>query len=286
MRYLSGNIREKLREAENAAASHPEDGYGVNIEALKQAMPKALDASEIDVRLGATWVDKEYIQQFMYDTFKTPWNTRHHIRVNYSGYTAEWSISNKSKVGPYDVNARTIYGTDRASAYRILEDTLNLRDVRIYDTVQDPDGKERRVLNQKETTLAQQKQQAIKDAFQDWIWQDPRRREALVNKYNELYNSIRPREYDGKHITFGGINPEITLREHQLNAIAHILYGGNTTRCLRTKSVQERPLKWSPPRWRASGSACAANPCSSFRIILWSSGARSFCGSIPLPISL
>ena len=164
----------------------------------------------------------------MYDTLKTPYNLKHLIHVNFSSYTAEWSISGKSKPPHWDVMAYTTFGTDRANAYRILEDTLNLRDVRIYDTIRDIDGKERRVLNQKETTLAQQKQQAIKDAFQDWIWRDPHRRQALVAKYNEMFNSTRPREYDGRHITFGGINPEISLREHQLNAIAHILYGGNT----------------------------------------------------------
>ena len=225
--YLSGNIREKLEWAQRSAELSPDD-YAVNVEALTQALPKELDASEIDVRLGATWVDKRYIQQFMYETFKTPPNLKRLINVSFSSYTAEWSISGKSKPTSWDVMAYTTYGTDRANAYRILEDTLNLRDVRIYDTIKEPDGKERRVLNQKETTLAQQKQQAIKDAFRDWVWRDPERRHELVKKYNEQFNSTRPREYNGQHITFGGINPEITLREHQLNAIAHVLYGGNT----------------------------------------------------------
>lgn len=225
--YLSGNIREKLEWARRSAELSPDD-YAVNVEALTQALPKELDASEIDVRLGATWVDKRFIQQFMYETFKTPPNLKRLIHVNFSSYTAEWSISGKSKPTSWDVMAYTTYGTDRANAYRILEDTLNLRDVRIYDTIKEPDGKERRVLNQKETTLAQQKQQAIKDAFRDWVWRDPERRHELVRTYNEQFNSTRPREYNGQHITFGGINPEITLREHQLNAIAHVLYGGNT----------------------------------------------------------
>ena len=227
--YLSGNVRQKLQEAEQTAVTHPEIDFSGNIEALRQAQPKDLDASEIDVRLGATWVDKRYIQQFMYELLKTPWDTRRDIRVNYSAFTSEWSITHKSHVSKWDVAARTTYGTSRINAYHILEDTLNLRDVRIYDTDKDPDtGKERRVLNQKETTLAQQKQQAIKDAFRDWVWKDPRRRQDLAQTYNRLFNAIRPREYNGQHITFSGINPEITLREHQLNAIAHVLYGGNT----------------------------------------------------------
>ena len=257
--YLSGNVREKLEWAEWAAVMHPEIDYSVNIEALRQAQPKDLDAAEIDVRLGATWVDKGYIQQFMYDLLKTPWDTRRDIRVNYSPYTSEWSITNKSRVSGWDVAARTTYGTARINAYHILEDTLNLRDVRIYDTVPDPDtGKDRRVLNQKETTLAQQKQQAIKDAFRDWIWKDPRRRQDLVQTYNRLFNSIRPREYDGRHITFSGINPEITLREHQFNAIAHVLY------CWPMRSARARPLKWSPPRWNPSGWDSARKPCLSY----------------------
>ena len=224
--YLSGNVRQKLRQAEAAAVDAP--GYAPNVEALQQAQPKDLDASEIEVRLGATWIDKDYIQQFMYETFNPAYYRRHLIQVNYSPSTAEWNISGKSTPSKQDVNAYMTYGTERANAYRILEDTLNLRDVRIYDTVYDADGTERRVLNSKETTLAQQKQQAIKDAFQEWIWRDPNRRQTLVQQYNERFNSIRPREYDGSHIRFSGMSPEITLREHQKNAIAHILYGGNT----------------------------------------------------------
>lgn len=224
--YLSGNVRQKLREAEQAAAADP--AYLPNVEALRASQPKDLDASEIEVRLGATWIDQKYIQQFMEETFEPPFYLRRNIQVHFSPFTAEWSISGKSSPSYSDVNAYMTYGTERANAYKILEDTLNLRDVRIYDTVTDPDGKERRVLNSKETTLAQQKQQAIRDAFQEWIWRDPDRRQELVTRYNELFNSNRPREYDGSHITFSGMNPEIHLREHQLNAVAHILYGGNT----------------------------------------------------------
>ena len=224
--YLSGNVRDKLMVARMAAATDP--AYAVNVAALEQAQPKDLDASEIDVRLGATWIDKDYIQQFMEETFDTPWRMRNAIQVKYSPSTAEWQVTGKNATGRHDVMAYMTYGTDRASAYRILEDTLNLRDIRIYDTIEDADGKQKRVLNKKETTLAQQKQQAIKDAFRDWVWRDPRRREDLVRTYNELFNSTRPREYDGSHIVLGGMNPDITLREHQRGAIAHVLYGGNT----------------------------------------------------------
>ena len=224
--YLSGNIREKLEIARLEAQENPAL-FQTNVAALEQALPKDLDASEIDVRLGATWVDKHYIQQFMYETFQTPGYVKNKIHVNFSAFTAEWDISGKNEIPWNDIAAFSTFGTERASAYRILEDSLNLRDVRIYDTITDPDGKERRVLNRDETTLAQQKQQAVKDAFRDWIWKEPERRQALVRKYNDLYNSTRPREYDGRHITFGGINPEIQLREHQLNAIAHALYGDN-----------------------------------------------------------
>ena len=224
--YLSGNVRRKLRQAQRAAEQDP--AFAVNVEALTAAQPKDLDASEIEVRLGATWIDKEYIQQFMYETFDTPFYLQRSIEVHYSAFTAEWQISGKNAVGQRDVAAYTTYGTGRANAYKILEDSLNLRDVRIYDTVEDADGKERRVLNAKETTLAAQKQQAIREAFKDWIWRDPERRQALVRQYNEEMNSTRPREYDGSHIVFGGMNPAITLREHQKNAIAHVLYGGNT----------------------------------------------------------
>ena len=224
--YLSGNVRQKLREAEQAAQDSP--GYLPNVEALRQAQPKDLDASEIEVRLGATWIDPAYIREFMWETFETPFYQQRMIDVNYSAFTAEWNIRNKNAVSYSNIAAYMTYGTERANAYKILEDTLNLRDVRIYDTKHDADGRERRVLNSKETTLAQQKQQAIRDAFRDWIWRDPDRRHTLVARYNELFNSTRPREYDGSHITFAGMNPEIRLREHQLNAVAHVLYGGNT----------------------------------------------------------
>ena len=224
--YLSGNVRRKLRQAQRAL--EVSEIFRPNVEALEKAQPKDLDASEIEVRLGATWIDKEYIQQFMYETFNTPYYLQRAIQVNYASYTAEWQVTGKSSVSDNDVAAYTTYGTSRANAYRLLEDALNLRDVRIYDTVEDADGKERRVLNARETTLAAQKQQAIRDAFRDWIWRDPERRQALVRQYNEEMNSTRPREYDGSHITFGGMNPAITLRDHQLGAIAHILYGGNT----------------------------------------------------------
>ena len=224
--YLSGNVRQKLREAEKAAVDSP--GYLPNVEVLRAAQPKDLDASEIEVRLGATWIDKKYIQQFMFELLEPPLYARRSLEVNYSEFTAEWNISGKNSIPYNDINARMTYGTDCANAYKILEDTLNLRDVRIYDTVRDADGKEKRVLNSKETTLAQQKQQAIKEAFRDWIWKDPDRRRELVQLYNERFNSTRPREYDGRHLIFPGMNPEITLREHQRNAIAHDLYGGNT----------------------------------------------------------
>lgn len=224
--YLSGNVRRKLRQAQRAADKDP--AFSVNVEALTAAQPKDLDASEIEVRLGATWIDKDYIQQFMYETFHTPYYLQGKIEVKYVPYTAEWQITGKNAVGYGDVAANTTYGTDRANAYKILEDSLNLRDVRIYDTVEDAEGRERRVLNAKETTLAAQKQMAIREAFRDWIWKDPQRRQTLVRQYNEEMNSIRPREYDGQHIRFAGMNPEITLREHQKNAIAHVLYGGNT----------------------------------------------------------
>ncbi len=224
--YLSGNVRRKLRQAQRAL--EVSEIFRPNVEALEKAQPKDLDASEIEVRLGATWIDKEYIQQFMYETFNTPYYLQRAIQVNYASYTAEWQVTGKNSVSEKDVAAYTTYGTSRANAYKILEDSLNLRDVRIYDTVEDADGKERRVLNAKETTLAAQKQQAIRDAFRDWIWRDPERRQTLVRQYNEEMNSTRPREYDGSHITFGGMNPSITLRDHQLGAIAHVLYGGNT----------------------------------------------------------
>ena len=224
--YLSGNVREKLREAE--AAAKDDASYSINVEALKAAQPRELTASEIDVRLGATWIEPRCIEQFMVETFQPTYWASRKMRVKYSPYTAEWHIEGKNAVGANDVNAFSTYGTSRISAYKILENTLNLRDVRIYDKIEEADGTERRVLNVKETTLAQQKQQVIKDAFRDWLWKDPKRRETLVAKYNELFNSTRPREYDGSHLTFPGINPEIELREHQRSAIARILYGGNT----------------------------------------------------------
>ncbi len=224
--YLSGNVRQKLREAKSAAFDDP--AFEINVSALAQAQPKDLEASDIEVRLGATWIDKEYIRQFMLETFKPSYYLHRSLEVNYSPITAEWNIQGKNLISHHDVAATKTFGTDRASAYRILEETLNLRDIRIYDTVEDADGKERRVLNQKETTLAAQKQQAIKDAFKDWLWRDPERRQTLVKQYNEEMNSTRPREYDGSHIVFSGMNPEISLREHQRNAIAHVLYGGNT----------------------------------------------------------
>ena len=225
--YLSGNVREKLRIAQSAQNLFEGD-YAGNVEALKAAQPKDLDASEIEVRLGATWIDPSYIREFMWETFETPFYQQRMIDVTYSAFTAEWNIRNKNAVSYSNIAAYMTYGTERANAYKILEDTLNLRDVRIYDTKHDADGRERRVLNSKETTLAQQKRQAIRDAFRDWIWRDPDRRHTLVARYNELFNSTRPREYDGSHITFAGMNPEIRLREHQLNAVAHVLYGGNT----------------------------------------------------------
>ena len=224
--YLSGNVRVKLREAEAAAKN--DASYSINVEALKAAQPRELTASEIDVRLGATWIEPRCIEQFMVNTFQPTYWASRSMSVNYSPYTSEWRIDGKSAVGAADVNAFSTYGTSRINAYKILENTLNLRDVRIYDKIEDADGTERRVLNVKETTLAQQKQQVIKDAFRDWLWKDPKRRETLVAKYNELFNSTRPREYDGSHLTFPGMNPEIELREHQRNAIARILYGGNT----------------------------------------------------------
>ena len=224
--YLSGDVRTKLRTAQLAAETNPE--FAVNAEALLKAQPKDLEASEIDVRLGATWLAPEIIQKFMAETFQIPYYMRHSINVKFSQRTAEWRIEGKTVMGKGDIMSCETYGTSRASAYKILEETLNLKDVRIYDTIEDDDGKPKRVLNKRETMLAQQKQQSIKDAFANWIWQDPQRRISLVRQYNELFNSTRPREYNGEHIHFVGMNPEISLREHQRNAIAHVLYGGNT----------------------------------------------------------
>ena len=256
--YLSGNIRSKLASAR--VAVEKDEAFQINVTALEKAMPRDLDASEIEVRLGATWIPPRYIQQFMLELLQPPIQARYRLRVAYSSATAEWQIENKSSVPAHNMAAYTTYGTGRASAYRILEDSLNLRDVRIYDTVQDADGKEKRVLNSKETTLAQQKQQAVKDAFRDWLWQDPTRRQELCARYNELFNATRPREYDGSHIRFSGMNPEITLRRHQRDAIAHILYGGN---CLLAHEVgQGRRSRWWPPAWNPNGWAFAARPCS------------------------
>ena len=224
--YLSGDVRAKLRMAQFAAETNPE--FSVNVEALTKAQPRELEASEIDVRLGATWLDPSIIQKFMTETFQIPYYLRRAVNVRYSPYTAEWRVEGKTATGRGDIISSETYGTSRANAYKILEETLNLKDVRIYDTIEDADGKPKRVLNKRETMLAQQKQQVIKDAFANWVWQDPQRRIALVKQYNELFNSTRPREYDGSHIKFVGMNPEITLREHQRNAIAHVLYGGNT----------------------------------------------------------
>ena len=224
--YLSGDVRAKLRMAQFAAETNPE--FAVNVTALEKAQPRELEASEIDVRLGATWLSPDIIQKFMTETFQIPYYLRHAVKVRYSPYTAEWRVEGKTATGRSDIISSETYGTSRANAYKILEETLNLKDVRIYDTIEDAEGKPKRVLNKRETMLAQQKQQVIKDAFANWIWQDPQRRITLVKQYNELFNSTRPREYDGSHIHFVGMNPEITLREHQRNAIAHVLYGGNT----------------------------------------------------------
>ena len=224
--YLSGDVRTKLRMAQFAAETNPE--FAVNVDALTKAQPRELEASEIDVRLGATWLSPDIIQKFMTETFQIPYYLRRAVNVRYSPYTAEWRVEGKTATGRGDIISSETYGTSRANAYKILEETLNLKDVRIYDTIEDADGKPKRVMNKRETMLAQQKQQVIKDAFANWVWQDPQRRIALVKQYNELFNSTRPREYDGSHIHFVGMNPEITLREHQRNAIAHVLYGGNT----------------------------------------------------------
>ena len=224
--YLSGDVREKLRMAQFAAETNPE--FVVNVDALTKAQPRELEASEIDVRLGATWLSPDIVQKFMEETFRVPYYMRRSIAVKFSPHTAEWRIEGKTALGKGDITSCETYGTGRANAYKILEETLNLKDIRIYDTIEDAEGKPKRVLNKRETTLAQQKQQAIKDAFANWVWQDPQRRIALVKQYNELFNSTRPREYNGEHLHFVGMNPEITLREHQRNAIAHVLYGGNT----------------------------------------------------------
>ena len=257
--YLSGNVRNKLRMAQLAAESHPE--FKINVEALTKAQPKDLEASEIDIRLGATWLNPAIVQQFMMETFQPPYRIRYNnlIQVRYSPFTSEWRIGNKSAAGMYDIMSTETYGTHRANAYKILEDTLNLRDCRIYDTIEE-DGKERRVLNQKETMLAQQKQQAIKDTFAGWVWQDPQRRNLLVKQYNELFNSTRPREYDGSHIHFVGMNPEINLQEHQRNAVAHVLYGGNTL--LAHEVGAGKSFEMAASQWNLSVWACVRKACS------------------------
>lgn len=224
--YLSGNVREKLETAQKSAAVNP-DTYSINVQALERVQPEPLTASEISVRLGATWIPPEIIQQFVFEFLGTPRYAQWKMQLHYSPYTSEWSIENKS----YDntnIKAYRTYGTDRINAYRIIEETLNLKDVRIFDYVEDEFGKRKPVLNKKETTIALQKQELIKEGFREWIWKEPQRRERLCKIYNEKFNSTRPREYDGSHITFSGMNPEIELREHQKNAVAHILYGGNT----------------------------------------------------------
>lgn len=223
--YLSGNVRAKLLTAEAAAKNDPE--LAVNVEALKQVIPKDLSAAEISVRLGTTWIPQEDIQRFVVELLTPSSYAMGRLKVRYTPMNGDWFIENKSSdIG--NVKADSTYGTKRASAYRIIEDTLNLRDTRIFDYVYDEHGNKKAVFNAKETTAAQAKQEVIKQAFQDWIWKDPERRNRLVRYYNDTFNSVRPREYDGSHITFGGISPEITLRSHQVNAIAHILYGGNT----------------------------------------------------------
>jgi N12 class adenine-specific DNA methylase len=224
--YLSSNVREKLKLAEAAAISVP--SLSVNVQALRAALPKDLEAGDISVRLGATWIDPKYVQEFMYELLDTSYYNKKVYQVLYHSYTGEWQVTGKGKTQFSDIASTESYGTDRMNAYQILDNTLNLRDVRVYDYKEDTDGKERRVLNKRATMRAQQKQDAIKQAFKEWIWKDPERRRTLVKEYNEKFNSVRPREYDGSHITFGGITEEIELRPHQLNAIAHIIYGGNT----------------------------------------------------------
>ena len=224
--YLSGNVREKLAWAKKSAEVYPED-YKINVEALEKVQPKDLTASEIFVQLGTTWLPEEIAQQFMYEFLDTPRYAQWNIKVHYSKLTGEWNVEGKS----YDrsnLKAYNTYGTKRVNAYKIIEDTLNMKDVRVFDYMEDDEGKKRAILNKKETAIAQSKQELIKQGFQDWVWRDPARREKLVRLYNDKFNSIRPREYDGSHITFSGMNPEIELREHQKNAVAHILYGGNT----------------------------------------------------------
>jgi len=227
------NIREKLKTYQQGFTSvsegHPNyECIRDNVAALEKAMPKDLEASEISVRLGSTWIDPQYVQEFMYDLLKTSWRNQSIYQVKYHNYTGEWQVTGKGRTQYSDIHATITYGTSRMNAYQIIDDTLNLRDVRVYDTVRDDDGKERRILNKKETTLAQQKQEIIKQAFKDWIWQEPKRRQVLVEKYNELFNSVRPRDFDGSHLNFVGMNLQISLAQHQKNAVARQMYGGNT----------------------------------------------------------
>ena len=231
--------------AQLAAESHPE--FKINVEALTKAQPRELEASEIDIRLGATWLDPDIIQKFMTETFQIPYYLRHAVKVRYSPYTAEWRVEGKTATGRGDIISSETYGTSRANAYKILEETLNLKDVRIYDTIEDAEGKPKRVLNKRETMLAQQKQQVIKDAFANWVWQDPQRRIALVKQYNELFNSTRPREYDGSHIKFVGMNRRSP--SGSTSATPLLMCFMAVIRCLHTKLVRARPTKWRHPLW-------------------------------------
>ena len=270
---------EKLVLARKSAELYPKD-YTVNVEALERVQPKDLTASEIAVRLGATWLPTEIVEQFMFEFLGTPRYAQWNIKVHFSAYTGEWNIEGKS----YDrsnVKAYSTYGTGRINAYKIIEETLNLKDVRIFDYVEDADGKKKAILNKKETAIAQAKQELIKQGFQDWVWSDPERRERLCILYNEKFNSLRPREYDGSHIVFSGMNPEIELREHQRNAVAHILYGGNTL--LAHAVGAGKPSRWFRRRWSPNGSDCAVNPCLSYPTTSPSSGHRSSYSSIPQP---
>ena len=247
--YLSGDVRAKLRMAQFAAETNPE--FTVNVDALTKAQPRELEASEIDIRLGATWLDPDIIQKFMTETFQIPYYLRHAVKVRYSPYTAEWRVEGKTATGRGDIISSETYGTSRANAYKILEETLNLKDVRIYDTIEDAEGKPKRVLNKRETMLAQQKQQVIKDAFANWVWQDPQRRIALVKQYNELFNSTRPREYDGSHIKFVGMNRKSPSGNTSATPLPMCFMA--VIRCLHTKLVRARPTKWRHPLWKRNG---------------------------------
>ena len=252
--YLSGNVRKKLEEAREAADRDP--SFAVNVSALEKSQPKELGAAEIDVRIGATWIDPSYYTQFIYELLKTPGYLRGDtVAARYSAATGEWNVSGKSRDSGNNTLAYVTYGTKRKNAYSIIEDSLNLRDCRVYDTIHDVDGNEKRMLNTKETMLAQQKQEMVREAFKSWIWKDPARRETLCQKYNEIFNSIKPRAYDGSHITFGGISPEITLRPHQVNAIAHILYGGNTLLAHAVGAGKTKAL-FDRPEWKQLSESC------------------------------